>query len=193
MTRSSRLMAVGAVVLLAGIVAAVLALGGQGAAADTAGAVPPLAAPTDEVPTEVPFEELDRLPLPLEVPEGHEAVAVTVVFDRAVANVPVPGDVVNVYGVMADTSDASDAETSVAVPGIARIGSGLEVLGVAGAPVDGATGTVTLVLAAEPDEAATVLYASSSEQVWFSLVGEDDEAADVGDLFTREDLLDLVG
>lgn len=191
MTRSSRLLSVGVVVLLAGLVVAVLALRGDAAA--TAQVEEPAPAPLvdpDAVEAAPVAEEEPRLPDPLEVPEGTEAVAVTAVFDRAVADLPDPGDRVNVYAVLADVREERSEGTPT--PGAARIVSGVEVLGVASGNADGATGNVTLVLALAPADAAGVVHAASNESLWFSLLGDDDPAAP-GDLSTSDVLLDAVG
>lgn len=206
MTRSTRLLAVGITVLVAALVlllvaqrsepdpivvaddtsdVAASATEDEGAAAPDTGTVGALA------------EDAARLPMPLEVPTGHEAVAVTSTYDAAVAGLPVPGDRVNLYAVfqqgvpdaLATDAGASGEAAANAGKGAIRTLSGVEVLGVTGVEPQTGGGSVTLVLALEPADAERTIYLAAAEQVWFSLVAPDHTPVD-GAGVTRETVLD---
>ena len=70
-----------------------------------------------------------------------------------------------------------------------RVLSGVEVIGVSGATPDAASGTVTLVLALQPDDAERAIYLAGVEQVWFSLVDGDHEPVE-GQGVSRDTVLD---
>lgn len=192
MTRSTRLLAVGVVVLIAALVVLLLSLRSQPEPVVVADAAPDLAATTDDTETTTAAagtvgalaEGEARLPSPLEVPAGHEAVAITSAYDRTVAALPVPGDTVNLYGVfrqglpeeLGGTARADDDEAPAAGKGVVRVLSGVEVIGVSGAEPDAGAGNVTLVLALQPDDAERAIYLAGIEEVWFSLVDADHEA-----------------
>lgn len=206
MTRSTRLLAVGITVLVAALVLLLVAQRNEpdpivvaddtpdvtatatdGAAADGAEDTGTVGALADDA---------SRLPAPLQVPEGHEAVAVSSTYDAAVAGLPVPGDRVNLYAVFQqgvpdalheDSGDGTGAGS--AGKGAIRTLSGVEVLGVTGVAPEAGGGSVTLVLALEPDAAERTIYLAAAEQVWFSLVGPDHAPVD-GEGVTRETVLD---
>lgn len=181
MPRSTRLLALGVAVLATALV--LLAVGQRqqpqpvvvaDAAVDT-GAQD--AAPQATTTVGALDEDGERLPTPLAVPDGHEAVAVSSAYDAAVAGLPVPGDRVNVYAVFQqDVPDVlADDGTDTAAKGVVRALSGVEVLGVAGVQPEAGAGNVTLVLALAPGDAERTIYLAAAEQVWFSLVALDHE------------------
>lgn len=206
MTRSTRLFAVGVAVLAVALVVLLVSMRNQpdpivvaDAAADTAAAEQESvddAAATGTVGALA--EDAARLPSPLEVPDGHEAVAVTATYDSGVAALPVPGDTVNVYAVFQQGlpddvaapafSDDEDA-VQAAGKGVVRALSGVEVLGVTGVTAETGGGSVTFVLALEPDDAERTIYLAAAEQVWFTLVAEDHEPVP-GKGVTRATVLD---
>lgn len=207
MTRSTRLLAIGVTILAAALVVLLLGMRDQpdpivvadAAAATTAAADDEAAAATDADGATVGelAEDAQRLPAPLEVPDGHEAVAISSTYDAAVAALPAPGDRVNVYGVFQQGlpdelggagGEQADADTGVS-KGVVRTLSGVEVLGVSGATAETGGGTVTLVLALQPDDAERAIYLAGTEQVWFTLVGADHEAVE-GRGVTRANVLD---
>ncbi len=203
MTRSTRLLAVGVAVLVAALVLLLVAQRSEpnpvvvaDGAPDTAAAVEePEAAPATSTVGALD-EDVERLPAPLEVPAGHEAVAVSVTYDAAVAALPVPGDTVNLYavfqqGVPEDLGrpQPGEDEEGVASKGAIRALSSVEVLGVTGAEPIAGGGSVTLVLALEPDAAERTIYLAAAEQVWFSLVAPDHEPVE-GRGVTRDTVLD---
>lgn len=190
MTRSSRLLAAGLAVLLLALVVGLYAMtrGGDEPIAIADAGTGDAAAETD-VAAEAPAAEALRLPDPVEIPEGLEAVAVTTSYDRAVAALPVPGDRINLYGVFTDLEPAELAEGGDAISsGAARVLAGVEVLAVTGAEPATAGGTVTFVLAVEPDEALKLVHVAGNEALWFSLVPEGAEPV-AGDSVTSEDVL----
>ncbi len=207
MTRSTRLLAIGVTVLVTALVVLLVSMRNQPDPVVVADAAPDTAASTTEA---APDDEADsgtvgaledgeaRLPSPLEVPDGHEAVAVSIGYDAAVAALPVPGDSVNVYGVFQQglpddlaTPTFSDDEEAVQAggKGVVRALSGVEVLGVTGVTAETGGGNVTLVLALEPDAAERTIYLAAAEQVWFTLVAEDHEPVP-GTGVTRDSVLD---
>lgn len=204
MTRSTRLLAIGLVVLGAALVLLLLSMRGTSQAVTVAApeeAADALAAPTEEEAAPATSstvgelgEDAARLPAPLEVPEGHEAVALSVGYDAAVAALPVPGDAVNLYavfqqGVPRELASPTTDEAGAPGKGVVRALSGVAVLGASGATADTGGGSVTLVLALEPADAERAIYLAAAEQVWFSLVAPDHEpVAGVG--VTRDDVLD---
>jgi hypothetical protein len=205
-TRSTRLLAIGGVVLVAALVVLLVSMRSQPDPIIVADAAPDAAAAdsaaTDGAPDEGSTaaagtvgelgEDEQRMPSPLELPAGHEAVAVSSSYDAAVAALPVPGDRVNVYAVfqqgLPDELGGS-SEGDNATKGVVRALSGVEVLGVSGATVDTGGGNVTLVLALEPDDAERAIYLASTEQVWFTLVDADHDAVE-GVGVTRDSVLD---
>lgn len=209
MTRSTRLLALGVTVLVAALAVLLVSMRSQPEPVVVADAAPDAAAADaadavggDEVTATGTVGALEegeaRLPSPLEVPDGHEAVAVSIGYDAAVAALPAPGDSVNVYGVFQQGlpedlggPSASDEDTPQGGPakGVARVLSGVEVLGVSGATADSGGGAVTLVLALQPDDAERAIYLAGIEQVWFSLVDADHEPV-AGKGVTRDTVLD---
>lgn len=191
MTRSTRLFAVGIAVLAVALVVLLVSMRDQPDPIVVADAAPDTAAAAETADDGAAArtvgalaEDEARLPSPLEVPDGHEAVAVTSNYDAAVAALPAPGDTVNVYAVfqqgLPDDLAApafSDDEEAVRTDskGVVRALSGVEVLGVTGVTAETGGGTVTLVLALEPDAAERTIYLAAAEQVWFTLVARDHE------------------
>lgn len=207
MTRSTRLLAVGITVLVAALVLLLVAQRNEPDPIVVADGAPDVvAAETDDAEATASGtvgalgEDEARLPTPLEVPEGHEAVAVTSTYDAAVAGLPVPGDRVNLYAVFQQglpdalaTDAGTDGEaTGNAGKGAVRTLSAVEVLGVTGVQPQAGGGSVTLVLALEPADAERTIYLAAAEQVWFSLVGPDHTPVD-GQGVTRETVLDDLG
>lgn len=206
MTRSTRLLAIGVTVLVAALVVMLVSMRSQPDPIVVADAAPDAAAAAEETAEEPAAagtvgalaEDEARLPSPLEVPEDHEAVAVSSTYDAAVAALPVPGDTVNVYAVFQQglpdelaTPSFSDDEEAVqtANSGAVRALSGVEVLGVTGVTAETGGGNVTLVLALEPDDAERTIYLAAAEQVWFTLVAADHDPVP-GKGVTRDTVLD---
>ena len=204
MTRSTRLLAIGVAVIATALVVLLLSMRSQpdpvvvaDAApepTDVAAAAEEPAAPTGGTVGAL-AEDAQRMPSPLEVPEGHEAVAVSSVYDAAVAALPAPGDTVNVYAVFQQGlpedlggSSTGDDGDSADTKGVVRALSGVEVLGVSGVTAETGGGNVTLVLALEPDDAERAIYLASTEQVWFTLVAADHEPVE-GRGVTRDTVL----
>jgi len=117
------------------------------------------------------------------VPEGEEAVAVTVPFTAGVAGYVGPGDRVNVYASIAPS--APGAPTS---PRTELLVGGVEVLDVSDevAPrradvvsEDVSTAAsqpareITLLLALDTTRAEQVIFAASNDRIWFTLAPDD--------------------
>lgn len=126
-----------------------------------------------------------RLPLPLEVPEGMEALAVRANFMRSIAAIPTPGDLVNLYRLPEPAEGEQDDEDDEDGPA-APVGDELpdpgpdaeqlltetEVLAVTGPLPSANDGTVTLVVAVPTAEVAGVMPAANTSEVWFTLLPE---------------------
>lgn len=203
MTRSTRLLATGVAVIATALVVLLLSMRNQPepvVVADAAPAASDVTASAEEPAASTGgtvgalAEDTKRMPSPLEVPEGHEAVAVTSVYDAGVAALPAPGDTVNIYAVFQqglpdDLGGPGDDADRVDTKGVVRAMSGVRVLGVSGVVAETGGGNVTLVLALEPDDAERAIYLASTEQVWFTLVAEDHEAVE-GRGVTRDSVLE---
>jgi Flp pilus assembly protein CpaB len=161
--RSNRLLVAGGIVTLLGaaLVLAVLYL--QRDATPVAAQEPP---PAEEVQA-----AQQTAPPPFEIPEGLEAVAVTVDFERSVAALPQAGDRVNVYVVFRNVS--TDAVGTL--PAVRRILADVPVLAITGASHSSNTGTPTVVLGLDPADVEAAIYLNVVEDVYFSLVQEDTE------------------
>jgi len=206
-TRSTRLLAIGVTVLVVALVVMLVSMRSEPDPIVVTDAAPETAAAEETAPDAdttatgtvgALADDQARLPSPLEIPEGHEAVAISSAYDAAVAALPVPGDTVNVYAVFQQrlpddlgTPTFSDDEEAVQTDnsGVVRALSGVEVLGVTGVTAETGGGSVTLILALEPDAAERTIYLAAAEQVWFTLVAEDHEAVP-GNGVTRNSVLD---
>jgi hypothetical protein len=178
---NTRLLAIGALVLVVGVILVLLVLRGtvgapSAAPADLPTDVDPAAqvgeeglAP-DAPPTATTVEELAsvRLPLPPSVPDGYEAVAVRASFVRGLAAIPTPGDHVNLYRAVADDEATSDDD---AAPVDAELVLGdLEVLALIGPLPTQNEGEVTFLLAVDPDDVPGLLPVAGSAELWFTLL-----------------------
>jgi Flp pilus assembly protein CpaB len=194
-TRSSRLLAAGIAVLALALVVLLVSMRDQPDQVTVADAESDVAAQTDDGATgdveqdPTATEATPRLPQPLEVPAGREAVAVSATYDAGVAALTTAGDRVNVYGVFPDRLPGDLAEEgSDPAAGVVRSLAGVEVLGVTGARPEAGGGSITLVLSLEPDDAARAVYLAGTKQVWFSLVAEGDEPS-TGDAVTADNVV----
>jgi Flp pilus assembly protein CpaB len=98
----------------------------------------------------------------LKIPNGKEALELQVPAVQGLAGFTKPGDRVNVYGTFKD----KQPNASVKGPPLAKlILSNVEVL----SSVNGGT-TNTYVLAVNPNEAEQLIYLSSFEGIWMTLV-----------------------
>ena len=179
MTRSNRLLALGGIVTLLGaaLVAAVLMLQRP---ADPVSAAPPSsgseATPASDSRVSAD-DEAATVPVAVaEVPDGLEAVALTVDFEGSVAGLPQVGDRVHVYGV-----PASGASTSDDGGPIARLLEDVEVLAVTGADHQTNGGNPTVVLGVEPSAVGATLSSHASGSVHLTLVDRAGGSDDTGD------------
>lgn len=178
MARSNRLLIAGGAVTLLGIGLALVVALGQGPSPDRSEvAAPPAAATASGTTSEAsvtPVVATDEDGEPIfDVPEGMEAVAITLEFQRSIAGLVAPGDRVNVFGVFAST----EVEITDGVPGVRRILADVPVLSVTGAEHASNGGAPTVVLALEPDEVETVIWTQTAESLYLSLVDEATEAS----------------
>lgn len=206
-TSNSRLLAIGFAVLVVGVVLVLLIVRNTGDD-DPAQPSPVATEGQDgeegdgpaEQQTPLTSEQLSsaRLPLPLEIPEGTEAMAVRVPFDRSVAAIPAPGDLVNLYRHLAPGAEQEEQEEQegeegedgapVAPPTTSLPDRGpdaelalpeVEVLAVTGSLPAANDGTVTAVLAIPTSEVAGLMPLAHANELWFTLLpASEDEAAE---------------
>lgn len=166
-SRSTRLIAVGAAALLVGTALTALAVRG----ADRASAAPadPPAAVAAAPETTAPVEPAPRIPETVEVPDGHEAVALQLPFDAGVAGLPSAGDHVNVYGVFG----ARQSEEGDRGPRVEAVLAGVEVLAITGPEIGAAGGSPTVVVAVTPDQTPRLIFLQAAERTWLTLTPPD--------------------
>jgi hypothetical protein len=187
---NSRLIAVGAVVLLFGVILVLLILRGTVGGDDPA---PPEAAQDEETDAEgQPTPDTERpdlvaegegstarIPLPLELEDGMEAVSVRASFARGVAALPAAGDRVVVYQLGEAEDDDEDEPGQPAPDGDAdRVLDDVEVLGVIGPRPAANDGTLTFVLAVEEAEVPGLLPIARDGHLWLTLLPGDEADAD---------------
>lgn len=196
---NSRLLAVGVVVLVVGVALVLLIVrnsddGGSPAspvATESSDGTSSGTAASASGASQQPMtaEELSsaRLPLPLAVAEGQEAIAVRANFMRAVAAVPAPGDLVNLYRLPQATQQ--DQGDDVDEPAVTRssdadaelIVQGAEVLAVTGPMPASNDGTLTIVVAVDPAEVPGLMPIANDSEIWFTLLPSPEaEPQDVG-------------
>lgn len=139
-----------------------------------------------------------RLPLPLDVADDHEAVAVRANFMRSVAAIPAPGDLVNLYRLPAataedDEDDEDDTQapaTTLPEPGpdAEQLLTEVEVLAVTGPLPSSNDGTITLVVAVPSGDVTGLMPVANASEVWFTLLPspEDEETEQVTDEATED-------
>lgn len=163
---STRLIAVGVLVLIVSVGAGVaaLALGGDETppAADTA--------PDDDRAADADADGVARTDEDgqagrVSVPDGAQAVALTLGRTAGLAGHLRAGDRVDVYGVVSEPPDGGDKTAR-------RVLADVEALSVS----DG-DGDVTVLLALTADKVETAVFLSSFESLWLSLVGDGDQPA----------------
>ena len=188
---NARLLAVGFAVLVIGVLLVLVIIRNSD---DPAATPAPTATQTDQAGSQPSDERTmtpeqlstSRLPLPLEVPDGMEAVAVRANFMRSVAAIPTPGDLVNLYRLPAppegENQDAQDAPADTNTlpdpgPDAEQLLSETEVLAVTGPLPAANDGVVTLVVAVPSGDVAGVMPAANTNEVWFTLLPSPDEEA----------------
>ena len=186
---NTRLVAIGGVVLLVGVILVLLILRGTVGGDDPA---PPEQATNsdDEPATEqtttresdlVPSEEAStaRVDLPLDIAEGHEAVSVRATYVRGVAALPTGGDRVVLYALPDAPEDDEDEDVPAPDGDAQRVVADVEVLGVIGPRPAANDGTLTFVLAVPEAEVGALLPIARDRDLWLTLMPhEDDEGVD---------------
>lgn len=190
---NSRLLAIGFAVLVIGValVFVVIRTGDDDPAAPAQVADPGATATETATEAETPLtpEQLStaRLPLPLEVPDDAEALAVRVNFARSVAAIPSPGDLVNIYRLPQPTADtpteagteapSSPFGSALPAPGpdSEKVLDAVEVLAVTGPLPAANDGTLTFVLAVDPGEVPGLMSLANDDELWFTLLPEVDD------------------
>ena len=164
-SRSTALIAIGAAVFVVGAALTLLAVrGGDDGKVRTSAtpraAVTPAAEQAGAVAGQVAAAQV-------KIPEGKEAVAVQIPKVPGLGGYTEVGDRVNVYGTFKDRQPGGSVKGT---PLVKLILSNVEVLAVSAAPATAEGGSATYVLALSPDEAEKVIYLSSFEGIWLSLV-----------------------
>lgn len=191
---NTRLIAIGAVVLLVGVILVLLILrgtvggddpvdeapiagddGDDGDAGATGQADPPEADDGDLVTGDE--TSTARVDLPLDLAEGQEAVTVRASFTRGAAALPAAGDRVVAYQLGGDGE--REDEDAPAAPGTdddaQRVLDDVEVLGVIGPRPAANDGTLTFVLAVDETDVAGLLPIARDGHLWLTLrPGTDD-------------------
>lgn len=101
----------------------------------------------------------------VQVPDGQQAVALTLGRTAGLAGHLRAGDRVDVYGVVAEAPDSDNT--------VRRALADVETLSVS----DG-DGDITVLLALPADEVETAVFLTSFESLWLSLVGDGDQPGD---------------
>ena len=191
---NARLLAVGFAVLVVGVLLVLVIIrNADDPAATPADVQTETSDGTGEAPAddETPLtpEQLStaRLPLPLEVPDGQEAVAVRASFMRSVAAIPTPGDLVNVYRLPSTPAeqdappvDATGDELPDPGPDAEQVLTEVEVLAVTGPLPASNDGTLTLVVAVPEGDVAGLMPLADTNQVWFTLLPAPEDDASEG-------------
>ena len=180
---NTRLVAIGALVLLVGVILVLLILRGT-VGGDDPGAPEVVAADAteqteqgDDGPELVSGDETTtaRVDLPLDLADGQEAVTVRASFARGVAALPAAGDRVVVYQV-SDAEEADDDGPGAPAPegDAERILDDVEVLGVIGPRPAANDGTLTFVLAIDEADVPGLLPIARDAELWLTLLPGDD-------------------
>ena len=201
---NSRLVAVGAVVLLLGVILVLLILRGSvgggdpvsDPAATESGEDGEDPAGTEQAAQPQASDLVDdeegstaRVALPLDVEDGFEAVTVRVAYVRGVAALPQAGDRVVLYRVVSEpdeddedeADDTGDADSPSPDEDAERLLDDVEVLGVIGPRPAANDGTLTFVVAVEEGDVGSILPIARDGDLWFTLLpdgaGEPEEEA----------------
>lgn len=184
---SNRLLIIGLIVFVLGAaLVLVVTRSGDEEPAPAAQSQAQAAEATAPVPVAQPAAATEvRIPRPLALPDGYEALALTLDFSEAVAGLPAPGDRVNLFGVFqnhtpraleasAAGQPVTDAAGSdVPEPAVKLLAANVEVLAATGAIAENAGGATTVVVAVDAASAEKLLYANAFEQLHATLVHTD--------------------
>lgn len=203
---NSRLLAIGFAVLVVGVLLVLVIIRN----ADDEPAQPSPVATDGQEQTDQPAEaetpltpeqfSSSRLPLPLDVPEGTEAMAMRMNFVRSMAAIPAPGDRVNVYRFLSATgqdAEPAEGETGQAVgpssslpapgPDSVLVLPEMQVLAVTGPLPAANDGNLTVVLAVPSDQVPGLMPLANDSQLWFTLLPSvDEEPTEAGTESTEE-------
>jgi hypothetical protein len=154
--RSTILIALGAGMFVIAAAVAFLALGGDDDG--DAGKPPEVTVATAAQDSESPPASVPNI----RIPDGKEAVSISVAAVPGMAGYVKTGDRINIFGTFKDRQPNSTAK---GLPLAKLILSNVQVLGVSNAGAN-----VTYVLAVNADEAERVIYLASFEGIWLTLV-----------------------
>ena len=190
---NTRLIAIGAVVLLVGVILVLLILRGTVGGDDPVEQAPVAGDDTgqtteeqeDDAPDLVSGEETStaRVELPLELDDGQEAVTVRASYVRGAAALPAAGDRVVVYR-LGDAEEGEDEDEPVATApdgDAERVLEDVGVLGVIGPRPAANDGTLTFVLAIDEADVPGLLPVARDDELWLTLLADEDGGLDEGD------------
>lgn len=205
-SNNTRLVLIGGVVLVLGIILVLLILRGSVGGDDdpvadgTTESDPSDSSDQTDGATESPTSASDesdlvadgegttaRVPLPLELEDGTEAVTVRAAFARAAAALPQAGDRVVVYE-LASAEDADDEASDGPGPegDAQRLLDDVEVLGVIGPRPAANDGTLTVVLAIDEGDVGGLLPVARDGHLWLTLMPGDDDVEQDTDTDTED-------
>lgn len=186
--------------LLVGVILVLVILnGGDDQAEPSPAASPTPAAAATPTPSAAPLtpEQIAsaRMPYPVDVPEGMEALAVRVNFVRGVAATPQAGDLIRLYRLpQAVVLDPNYDVTLTQQPEGGQLHDTpiepetvldeVEILGVVGAVPSSNDGNLTVLLALDPTDVPLVMalsneYEGHPNELWFTLLpSPEDEATE---------------
>jgi hypothetical protein len=204
-SNSSRLLIIGAAVLLVGVILVLLVLrndigGSEQPAAQPTNTTSPAPAPApDPRAGLVGSEQAATARLgDLDFEEGFEAAAMRVTFIRGIAAVVVPGDRVNLYSLapgageapvpgQQPTAEPTEGETEVepTTPAVlptptaaTRVLTDIEVLGIIGPRPAANDGVLTLILALPSNSVESTLELANVGLLWATLLPSEDAPTD---------------
>lgn len=176
-SNSNRLLLIGALVFVVGVVLVLLVFWGLNGDDEPTQVVTDQ--PTSQVQDPAPQATGPAIlmPRPLEVPSDMEGVAIELTRIRGLVSVPVPGDLVSIYQLQDASTflleDPADPVSEPILPESATLLlSEIEVLGNAG----GTEGAATFIISVPPNEVADLLPLIEAKQLWFTLLPQPDEA-----------------
>ena len=162
-SRSTALIAIGAAVFVVGAALTLLAVGRGDDGKVRATTTPAADAAAQPAAAAVP----QVAAAPVKIPEGKEAIALQLPKIAGLGGYTEVGDRVNVYGTFKDRQPGGSVKGA---PLVKLILSNVEVLAVTSAAATTEGGSATYIFAVSPDEAEKLIYLSSYEGIWLSLV-----------------------
>lgn len=177
-SNSNRLLLIGVLVFVVGVVLVLLVFWGLNNEEPTQVVTESPTDSTQPQPQPTVAGPILRFPSPLEVPTDMEGVAIAMGSVRGLAATPIPGDMVNIYQLQSVEAflleDPLDPVSPPILPDSATLlHPQIEVLAVSGSP--GGAEEVTFIIAVEPGDVAELLPLIEAKQLWFTLLPQPEE------------------